>query len=732
MSAARRWLLMALVGLGGVVAAGPARPTPVEMWRSGDIGGRIPSTHSLMSPIVIPWTDDNGDGIIDERDGGDVLFVGTNIDVSGDGVLRLLEGRTGADIRVFEEALSGAPAPWHVCAAGDVDADGFPEVVCGQGGNRAMTGLLMFNWDGSLRWQTSPLDLDTYTAPQSITLIDLDGDGQSEILVSRTILNNEGQLIRRLDIPPCREAVPVDIDLDGSFEIACGPNVARQDGTRVWSWDAGHMISAPAQLDADPMPEFLGTNWGDDTVRAWDDDGTLLWREDTMWRTQVRSVCHAVADVNFDGRSEVYLGEGDSTRPDVRRVVAYDHLGEVIWEAPSMDLGVGGGSIAWMAGGPTFLHEDYQDFVAYDARDGSELFRLANRTGTAWEAPVFADLDGDGIGELLTSSTDDALPGIRAWRDPSWCPARAVFNQHAYVPDYIGSDLRPSGPPATPIDWAKTGMRQQRNDCPCPGAPAVTPSFSAPCSPGETCVRVDVSPRRHPFALEMTLPDGSTTSSPEACFPSGENQSIRVVASDGANCAVDEVFPVPVLPERAATIQPFVPDCSRLDIQCSRALLVGMEAPVILSWILPDGTPSSDEQPCFLVTAPGVVQLTATDALGCVVAARLDVEPPAPLVLQELSATAATALRVTRVGSVVRITWQSSPSGLPMALFGGEIGTWWSHAPLLCTTIAEAEDASLSPATYYLAGESGCAGEAGPLGVASDGTERPRPDTTCP
>ncbi len=709
-----------------------AGATPVEMWRSSELPGNPPSTHSLMSPIVIPWTDDNRDGVIDEKDGGDVLFVGTNINVFGDGRLRLLEGRTGQDILVFDDSLFGWPSPWQACAAGDVDSDGFPEVVCGDGGNHPDTDLIMYNWDGTVRWVSRPPAPDYDDAPVSIALADLDGDGQSEILISRYIFDNTLTMRQALDIPPCRQAIPVDIDLDGVFEIVCGPNVARLDGTRVWSLGAGRIIVAPAQLDDDPFPEFVGTNWGTDTLRAWDTDGTLLWREDGPWESQVRSVAHAVADVNFDGYSEIFLGEGDGLGDGARRVVSYDHTGQLIWEAPSLDSGVGGGSIAWVSGGPAFLHEDEDLYVAFDARDGSDLFRLDNQTGTAWEAPVFADLDGDGIGEILTNSTSDALPGIRAWKDPSFCPARAVFNQHPYVPNYIGSDLRPSGPPATPIDWARVGLRQQRNDCPCPGAPSVDVIFSAGCTAGETCVRANVTPPRMPLSIEWTLPDGSTPRGAQACFAGAEGQLVRVSVSDGANCVVETMAPVPAPVARTLSVALVVPDCAAPETQCARAVMTGTLAPVDLAWTLPDGSPSAVDEPCFPVLADGTVSVIATDAAGCVASAGAPVSPYTTPVLVELSARGGAPLRVERSPGGVLVSWEASPSGLTMALFTGTIGTWWSHAATGCTLTPSFEDTGAEPAAYYLAGESGCGGEAGSLGSASTGAPRPQPPTGCP
>jgi hypothetical protein len=74
------------------------------------------------------------------------------------------------------------------------------------------------------------------------------------------------------------------------------------------------------------------------------------------------------------------------------------------------------------------------------------LFQAQHCSGTAYESPVIADVDGDASANIVVASnvdtsellrcSPDALPGITVYREKwnRWANARAVWTQHGYSP----------------------------------------------------------------------------------------------------------------------------------------------------------------------------------------------------------------------------------------------------------------------------------------------------------
>jgi len=682
-------------------------------------------------PIVVPFHDRNGDGRIDVADGGDVIVQALSGPRREAAYIRVLDGRTGEDLWTFDEPYVGGNVGSSIApAAGDVDGDGYPEIVVADSGSGSHH-LIMYNWDGTVRWY-SPVRIDwvSGTLRGSLSLADLDGDGTSEILASNAILNADGTLRTLLDVPPCRESYPLDMDLDGVAEIVCGVNVARQDGTVDFLfWDNGYGISGPAQLDADPQPELLVFLGGDAPFMAVDDDGTALWR--VGGGAAGNGSSQPIADVDGDGLSDMVGGEGGP--PGIPTyVVAMGGTGREIWRTESLDEDPEGGTLANLTGPLAYLHDDAFAFRVLDAATGGDVFTLDNFNTTVFEADPFVDLDGDGRGELLTTSSDGPPTALRAWRDDSWCDARPIWSQHAFAPVYIGDDLHPAGPPTTPIDWLSVGFRKQVNGCTCLVAPTVDVVVSPGCGPDVACVATQITGGTGPFSHEWTLPDGTTSREPSPCFAVTSSAPVSVAVSDSRTCLVQADAVVDPPPPRSLGIA-LAPECGS-DVQCATAVSVGLVGPLVPEWTLPDGTTSTEESPCFPVTGPGTLALVATDADGCPWAAEVPVDvfvPPSPVELS--SAASGMPLRVAKVPGTVRGTWEPLTTGLDHALLAGTLGAWTSHAAVACARDAPGSlDPTPSGNRYYLAGEVTCDGTWGPLGADSAGAARAVPATGCP
>ncbi len=154
-------------------------------------------TQVMAAPIVVSLTDDNADGKINELDVPDIVFstfAGGAYQAAG--WLRAVSGDDGKEIfNIGNQGITGAAG----VAGGDIDNDGIVELVTVTTGGLA----------GALRARQvrsngphprSPPTLHSYPAISA----DMDGDGTPEIVVGKSILNNDGTLPRDRRVRPRR------------------------------------------------------------------------------------------------------------------------------------------------------------------------------------------------------------------------------------------------------------------------------------------------------------------------------------------------------------------------------------------------------------------------------------------------------------------------------------------------------------------------------------------------
>lgn len=129
-------------------------PEVVWQWpTSAGVSLQAPTSDQvMMTPMVANITDDNTDGVIDERDNPDVVFI-SYVDGSytQNGILRVVDGTTGDDIWSATDPMQYV-APGGQVAIADIDGDGRPEIVACSA-NGATTGpLIAFEDTGAIKW----------------------------------------------------------------------------------------------------------------------------------------------------------------------------------------------------------------------------------------------------------------------------------------------------------------------------------------------------------------------------------------------------------------------------------------------------------------------------------------------------------------------------------------------------------------------------------------------------
>ena len=356
-----------------------------------------------------PWP------IPEEGEDADDWYLGSPLclDVDGDGRNEIVEASIMwsdfdymGTITIWKDdgtALDGWPAAlgeniWDSLiasgmAVGDIDGDGDYEIVVVDDYNVMATALHVET--GEVVDGDWPVDVGSYWYAYIIgdpILADLDGDGDSEIIVALDeesrdsdglyAIQGDGTFLWQRRYTSEGPMSVADFDGDGDVEIALcgyGPGITRvytfildHNGQQINRWRGGSRRGT-AIIDLDADGEFELVFCTEDSVMAVHIDGSTVW-ETTVGEMLGEDGALSVGDIDNDGFSEVYVSsyvEADGFAFSL--VHAFDHQG--------VELSA--------AGFPKTV------------------------MGDAWNSsPLIGDIDGDGQKELVVSA---AGAPIMAW-----------------------------------------------------------------------------------------------------------------------------------------------------------------------------------------------------------------------------------------------------------------------------------------------------------------------------
>ncbi|WP_181918981.1 putative Ig domain-containing protein [Wenzhouxiangella sediminis] len=361
--------------------------------------------------------------------------------------------------------------------------------------------IYAFEHDGQLKWISEDLPGIFYLdgawrsnrelTSAAITVADIDQDGLPEILVAPDfgpagyhVFDHEGLTLEVVhepgttvaDAAPTRVTV-VDLDLDGDPEIVVGNVAWSHDGEMLWKRvdNFGHAWATTfplvANLDDDPYPELVRTRGGPSSpgnIVAWNHDGTdLMTSAGVPWEVArpygFNTAPISIADVDADGYADVL----HPLPHDVNEFEVLDGRdGAVKWSK----------SVTTVSMGATVFDMDRDGFVevlfidessnlyVWDGRDGTEKLQLPMNNPRPGDhtIPVFADIDADGASELVVPGGfsfgfDTALS---IWESPTddWAPMRSIWNEHRYHVTNVNDDL--TIPAQEPPHWLLPGLNQ--------------------------------------------------------------------------------------------------------------------------------------------------------------------------------------------------------------------------------------------------------------------------------
>jgi outer membrane protein assembly factor BamB len=194
-----------------------------------------------------------------------------------------------------------------------------------------------------------------------------------------------------------------DFDADGSPEVLLassnGPVLLSANGSVEWQSDGAANYLAAAQVDDDPESEVFTA--GLSTLRAYTAGGDKMWERELS-----NSRFRTAGDADGDGTVELYVGRIDG------RLLALDATtGETEWStrlSNSEDVMVQPPVLADVDGeaGPEVVSVlETGTVVVVDPDSGAEQARY-ERDVPVWTAPSVADIDGDGVNEIIVRYGD--------------------------------------------------------------------------------------------------------------------------------------------------------------------------------------------------------------------------------------------------------------------------------------------------------------------------------------
>ena len=492
--------------------------SPVLKYAWGDPAAPNTRDSVMMAPVVIQLDDDTCDGVVDERDIPEIVFLTfASGNYNGDGTLHAVSMIEGTAVHKWE-ANAGATSPNHPgrsIAAGNIDGQPGNEIVVCTTDKRVRA----YDAGGVELWLSEPGAECIMPA-----LADLDQDGDVEVVVESMVLDGVtgAQVVPSFSPPNTANVVVSDVDGDGLLDIVTASAAYRGDGSLIASTGIGGRYPAVGDLDRDGIPEVVVSDYANHELIVWQIDpaqpnGTRIVRQDIDINGALSPTLCApgsagsqygggpptVADFDGDGFPDVALAGGVGYAVfDGEKIMdpAVPNPETFLWVKQTQDCSSAAtGSAVFDFDGDGKAEVIYADEVqihVYAGPDGAELFSTCNTNGTLFEYPLVADVDNDGQADIVVVSNSYSgfncagvkTAGVRVFGDESgnWVRTRRVWNQHGYHVTNVAEDG--TIPTVEETNWLDPDLNNFRQNVQPEGefsAPDLVVSL-APACPGPT------------------------------------------------------------------------------------------------------------------------------------------------------------------------------------------------------------------------------------------------------
>lgn len=399
----------------------------------------------ISTPLAAQLNDDNGDGLVNELDVVDVLAVTfDNSQQTKPGIVRAFSGVDGREIWASNNSdgslsYNDVTADWRYSfALADIDNDSLVDIITY---NKTSKNLEVYSNEGLLK-KTVPQEV-AGTLNGNIMVTDLNADGFSEVIIGTVIWNTYDDSITSFEVPEGRnsvrlvEATVVDVDLDGQQEILANGKLYNMYGELIWvkgvSDGSEEHFAIPVNFNDDPYPEIIQTSL-DGYIRLFDNEGNELW---SVYMGSTGAGVSSLADVNGDGTPEIINVGSNAVR-------VINSNGIILSTTPMNDVSsMRVGTVAYdfnNDGKSEVIYQDEDKLEVFDFNENRVVYSKVQSSGTLWEYPIVVDLDGDGSGEIISVSNrlllGDKQPtnGVHVKTSGSckWASATRIWNQHSY------------------------------------------------------------------------------------------------------------------------------------------------------------------------------------------------------------------------------------------------------------------------------------------------------------
>ena len=295
-------------------------------------------------------------------------------------------------------------------AVGDATGDGMPDVIVG--GSDGVI-YVLDGADGSIAWTYQAVNAGRFTFNQPV-IVDLDGDHVAELLY--------GDERGNVSLLPTPGLFIDDWTTPWPYMYRTIDNLNYLPRTMpTWTVNVGGRIESPpvaADINNDGVEEIIVGSRETNKLYAITQSGSILWEYDAGGQV-IRNP--AIGDVDGDGDHEIVF----NARNGFMRVL--DHMGRLVWEK---DLA--GGDELYCAPALADLTKDGKLEILVGSKGFKKFYAFDHAGNQLWEAPIgaigentaaVADIDGDGVLEIVMTSEDEVLYGIYAWKGdgtPLW------------------------------------------------------------------------------------------------------------------------------------------------------------------------------------------------------------------------------------------------------------------------------------------------------------------------
>ncbi|MDP3278839.1 MAG: VCBS repeat-containing protein [Deltaproteobacteria bacterium] len=471
-------------------------------------------------------------------------FPTTSGTYNNPGILRIIDGRDCAHQQTFGEAGDAVVATASPAIA-DLNGDGRNEIVAVAMGG----GLLMFRYDAGMTryvraWRSGTCAAGGMRTPDTLgaatwggpAIHDLDDDGVPEIIHGGVVYDTNGCILDQAQGYQAYShgVLPViaDVDSDGRMELVRANGIFEWNTmTRRWVAEpyftvgslspgqvaVGELASVPlARLGGMDGPEVVVVASG--TVRVQTLEGTVIFGPFPVPGGGV-SGPPTIADFDGDGRAEFATAGGAQYvvfdldcvpgGTATRCVQPTPRMDGVLWSRPSQDRSsnVTGSSVFDFDadGRAEAVYADECFLRVYEGGTGRVVYSAPRSSGTAYENPVIADVDGDYRSEIVSTVNDYAgalgCPatdplfaasrfalnhGVVVLRDEMdrWAASRPIWNQHAYHVTHVGDLGEIQRSSLVRQNWRTPGLNNFRQNVQGSLAARGLPDLTVTADPG--------------------------------------------------------------------------------------------------------------------------------------------------------------------------------------------------------------------------------------------------------